>query len=740
MFCYFCILTTLVEADGIKWKSAMSTDDDTAAATVQKIPNAIIDHARWTVFGRSGHLRIGTNLNKGVDGDGDRSDDADSDNDDDDSKQPKEYRFDGFPHTDYERLKIALSNAYSLDLNRHDLCPDGSSFGNTDIDRATRNLVFRKCELEDADEEGEEFEPRDGSEIMSLPTAEISQCVLPGNNRNEIELQFHEVDAAEAGTDQLVAVRFYVPPDPDADPTDMDAATPAEAFQRRLATLASIKDSAGGDAIVKFDSPQGTFLTPRGRYSIELHKSFFRMRGSKYDYKIRYDDISRLFLLPKPDDVHMAFVIALDRPIRQGQQRYGMLVLQTTKDQAECEINLTEEVMEKDYGGDLQPVMRGHLCNLVAKTFKTIARKKVFVPGRFANAYQQACVKCALRANEGHLYPLERSLVFIHKPSVLVRFDEVESVEFQRYAAGGRGVTRNFDLCVNLKKIVGEKDQQEYVFSGIDRSDYAGLYGFLSGKKIPIKNIQAATGGKDGRDVLPLAQPVLDVGDDPDDDSESDDTDFKTDDSGDSSSEGDDDSEGAGDSNDDDSIDADGSDSDLEEARKRARKQQKGEQSKVNVKKVKEKVKEEKVKEKVKEEKKKRRNDDEDDSRKKKKMKETKSPKKIVKKKKPIKKKKATKKKKKKDPRAPKNPMSAYMQFSVANRAKVKEKNAEASFGDLSRLISTAYKALTEEGMEKYTKMAATDKERYTAEMEKYVPPPESSSSDSDSDSDSNSD
>jgi hypothetical protein len=55
---------------------------------------------------------------------------------------------------------------------------------------------------------------------------------------------------------------------------------------------------------------------------------FFRMRGQKYDYKIKYDDISRLFLLPKPDDVHMAFVIALDKPIRQGQQRYQYLVLQ----------------------------------------------------------------------------------------------------------------------------------------------------------------------------------------------------------------------------------------------------------------------------------------------------------------------------------------------------------------------------------------------------------------------------
>ena len=61
-------------------------------------------------------------------------------------------------------------------------------------------------------------------------------------------------------------------------------------------------------------------MTPRGRYSIELYDSFLRMRGAKYDYKIRYDDISRLFLLPKQDDMHKAFVIALDKPIRQGQQ------------------------------------------------------------------------------------------------------------------------------------------------------------------------------------------------------------------------------------------------------------------------------------------------------------------------------------------------------------------------------------------------------------------------------------
>jgi structure-specific recognition protein 1 len=77
------------------------------------------------------------------------------------------------------------------------------------------------------------------------------------------------------------------------------------------------------------------------------------MRGQKYDYKIRYDDINRLFLLPKPDEVHMAFVIALDKPIRQGQQRYQYLVMQACKDPDEVTVNLDEETLQKDYGGEL---------------------------------------------------------------------------------------------------------------------------------------------------------------------------------------------------------------------------------------------------------------------------------------------------------------------------------------------------------------------------------------------------
>jgi structure-specific recognition protein 1 len=413
---------------------------------------------------------------------------------------------------------------------------------------------------------------------------------------------------------------------------------------------ASIKNTSG-DVIVEFPETRGTFLTPRGRYTIELYETFMRMRGNKYDYKIRYDDISRLFLLPKPDDVHMAFVIALDKPIRQGQQRYQYLVLQTNKEQEEVTVNLDEEALQKEYNGDLQPVMTGSFSNLVAKTFKVIAKKKVFIPGKFANANQQACVKCALRANEGLLYPLEKQFLFIHKPPVLIRFDEVESVEFQRYA-GGQGSTRNFDLCVALKSSsIAGGGAKEYTFSGIDRTDYTGLYNFLSGKKIVIKNLEGASEEKGSS--APVYNENEIYGFDAEDAEESEDEDF------DDNEKDDDESEDIDDDDLGSEIDDD-LDSDIEEARKKS-----GGKKTTEIKVPKKKRKAPKEDD----------DDDDDDEpeekpKKKKKMNSTSPTSKVT-------------KKKKKDPNAPKKPQTAYFLFMNKNRAAFKEKYPDASFGEL---------------------------------------------------------
>jgi structure-specific recognition protein 1 len=76
----------------------------------------------------------------------------------------------------------------------------------------------------------------------------------------------------------------------------------------------------------------------------------------------------------------MAFVIALDVPIRQGQQRYHNLVLETTKVEETMTMNLsTEEIAEK-YDGELAPEMYAPMSTHFAKLFKVLSQKRVFVP------------------------------------------------------------------------------------------------------------------------------------------------------------------------------------------------------------------------------------------------------------------------------------------------------------------------------------------------------------------------
>jgi len=77
-------------------------------------------------------------------------------------------------------------------------------------------------------------------------------------------------------------------------------------------------------------------------------------------------------------------------------------------------------------------------------------------------------------------------------------------------------------------------------------------------------------------------------------------------------------------------------------------------------------------------------------------------------------------KKKKKDPNAPKRNQSAFFIYSNTHRATVKQNNPDASFGDIAKIISKLFKALSEKERSKYDKLALEDKARYQREMAAY--------------------
>ena len=63
-----------------------------------------------------------------------------------------------------------------------------------------------------------------------------------------------------------------------------------------------------GDLILSFE--EVLVLTPRGRYDMDMFPDFLRLRGKTYDYKVLYQSIAQLFLVPK-DDQHVLFILRL---------------------------------------------------------------------------------------------------------------------------------------------------------------------------------------------------------------------------------------------------------------------------------------------------------------------------------------------------------------------------------------------------------------------------------------------
>lgn len=189
--------TLTLTKERLTWKGALTggtayDEDNYAGTMVRSVPAKLLASAQWTVFGRSGHLRIQTKQQQEGEG-GTKAN----------SNVAHELRFDGFPANDVDVLKDALQEQYGITMQLHNMSAAGTQYGLTSV--KGKNLVFRHCVLDEMNEEGQEFEPRAEEEMMSLNLADVSQCVLPGNNRNEIEVQFPESDAVEAGTDQLGA-------------------------------------------------------------------------------------------------------------------------------------------------------------------------------------------------------------------------------------------------------------------------------------------------------------------------------------------------------------------------------------------------------------------------------------------------------------------------------------------------------------------------------------------------------
>lgn len=544
------------------------------------------------------------------------------------------YKYDGFKDTDFEKISEFFKANYKVELAEKDMCVKGWNWGTAKFSGPLLS-----------------FDVNDNP-AFEIPLSNVSQCAT---GKNEVTLEFHQTDETEVS---LMEVRFYVPPSQSDERQD-----PVEAFAQNVLSKADVIQ-ATGDAVCIFKELQ--CLTPRGRYDIRIYPTFLHLHGKTFDYKIPYTTVLRLFLLPHKDQRQMFFVISLDPPIKQGQTRYHFLILLFSKEEdINLTLNMNEEDVERKFEGKLSKNMSGSLYEMVSRVMKALVNRKITVPGNFQGHSGAQCITCSYKASSGLLYPLERGFIYVHKPPVHLRFEEISCVNFAR----GTTTTRSFDFEIETKQ------GNQYTFSSIEREEYGKLFDFVNAKKLNIKNRGFKEGMKGKNDEysdsdedqhdaylerMKAEGKIREEGNDSDDSDEGSDESFNPGEEDDDIAEEYDSKASASESSDE------GSGSEDESAKKK---------------------------------------------------KEKKKEKKVVKEKKE---RKPRKEKKQKDQGGPKRPMSAYMLWLNNSRERIKSENPGISITEISKKAGEMWRQLGKEEKEEWEGKAAEAKRQYDKAKKEY--------------------
>lgn len=353
------------------------------------------------------------------------------------------HRFDGLRTSDHDKIKHYVENNYKTDLETKELSLKGLNWGSTQFEGEA--LTFN------TDSSGTAFE---------IPLNAVSDCT---SLKNEVIFSFHHNDDATVG---MTDMRLYMPPG--------GGEEAIKAFVEKVLSRASVI-KVTGSSIATFTELQ--CLTPRGRYDIKLFPTFIQLHGKTFDYKIPVATILRLFQLPHKDGRQTFFVLSLDPPIVQGQTRYQFLQLLFLLEEEETiTLDMEESELKEKFEGKLTKQMTGQFVDIFANVVKAVTNKRINAPD-YKNLTNSA-VSCSYKNNNGLLYPLERGFMYVHKPAIHIRFEEISSINFAR----SDGSTRSFDLEIETKA------GTTHIFNSIEKEEYPRLYDYVSKKNLRIKN------------------------------------------------------------------------------------------------------------------------------------------------------------------------------------------------------------------------------------------------------------
>lgn len=300
--------------------------------------------------------------------------------------------------------------------------------------------------------------------LFDLQSRNVSNCNLINN---DLILEIND-ESLKPTDDALVEIRLYTHEN-----------TEEERLLERI--YRNIKDNIKSDETLDpmiCMLPDLPFAVPRGKYNAHFTEKTIKLHGASYNYTINYKNILKAFWLEMPEKQMGCFVIGFDKPLIQGQTDYKYTIIQF-KTEDELEVTMEDRYQDlPKINQNIENVVSGKYYEVFTRIFKVFTGVNVVVPGEFKNSKSDSCLNCSIGAKQGHLFILNKSFMFVLKPIIYLKFDEVARVEFHRVTSGH--TARGFDLEIFTKAGTA------YLFSGIDKSESDLLIAFLNKHKIVV--------------------------------------------------------------------------------------------------------------------------------------------------------------------------------------------------------------------------------------------------------------
>ncbi|CAA9989736.1 FACT complex subunit SSRP1, putative [Plasmodium knowlesi strain H] len=389
--------------------------------------------------------------------------------------------FDGFPDRNISEITQHFQKYFNLRLASRKIATKGWNWGEFKLENTNINFDI------------------DNKYAFSIPTNSINQ--LNVQIKTDIAMELKNEDYKKTNEDFLSEIRFCYPHENDENKHFQN-------FKNDLLEKVNIGDSKSECIASLANIP---LLVPRGRYEIEMYPKSFKLHGKSYDFTVQYTNINKMLLVPKSNSNQYVLIFSLNNKMKQGQTEYPFILVQLNNDDdMELDINASEEDLKKY---KLEKSLCGRAYEVIPRLFSALVKKNAIIPGDFRTAKNEHGITCSYRAASGQLYPLNKYFLFIVKPVILISFDDIVTLTFQR--------TGNINQHRFFSVIIKHKRGMSYEYTNIDKSEYLPLLEFLKSKNIHIQDdANVADKKQDFGDELSESDEEEYVADDDDDDEE----------------------------------------------------------------------------------------------------------------------------------------------------------------------------------------------------------------------------